>query len=136
MRSGRKEPAFAFQRHRDRHPKLARPEPGCGRAAVVDLDVHQGDGTALLFEDEPGVLTLSMHGAANFPFRKQRSKIDVALADGTSDAEYLSALDQALPQVLDFHPEIVFYQSGVDALASDTLGRLAMRATGSGCATR
>jgi acetoin utilization deacetylase AcuC-like enzyme len=97
-----------------------------GRAAVVDLDVHQGDGTALLFEDEPGVLTLSMHGVANFPFRKQRSKIDVALADGASDAEYLSALDQALPQVFDFHPEIVFYQSGVDALAADKLGRLAL----------
>jgi acetoin utilization deacetylase AcuC-like enzyme len=97
-----------------------------GRAAVVDLDVHQGDGTARLFEDEPAVLTLSLHGGANFPFRKQRSKIDVDLADGTGDAEYLSVLKQALPRVFEFHPEIVFYQSGVDALASDRLGRLAL----------
>jgi len=97
-----------------------------GRAAVVDLDVHQGDGTALLFEDEPSVLTLSLHGGNNFPFRKQRSKIDVDLADGTGDAEYLSALEQALPHIFDFGPEVVFYQSGVDALASDKLGRLAL----------
>jgi len=96
------------------------------RAAVVDLDVHQGDGTALLFEDEPAVLTLSVHGGANFPFRKQRSKIDVDLRDGAGDAEYLMALDQVLPRVFDFEPRIVFYQSGVDALASDKLGRLAL----------
>lgn len=97
-----------------------------GRAAVVDLDVHQGDGTALLFEDEPSVLTLSLHGGNNFPFRKQRSRIDVDLSDGTGDAEYLSALEQALPRIFDFGPEVVFYQSGVDALASDRLGRLAL----------
>ena len=96
------------------------------RAAVVDLDVHQGDGTALLFENEPAVLTFSLHGGNNFPFRKQRSHIDVDLPDGAGDAEYLSALDQALPRVFDFHPDIVFYQSGVDALASDKLGRLAL----------
>jgi len=82
-----------------------------GRAAVVDLDVHQGDGTALLFEDEPAVLTLSLHGGNNFPFRKQRSKIDVDLADGTTDAEYLSALEPALARVFRFQPQIVFYQS-------------------------
>jgi len=96
------------------------------RAAVVDLDVHQGDGTALLFEDEPAVLTLSVHGSNNFPFRKQRSKIDVDLADGATDAEYLSVLDQALARAFEFQPQIVFYQSGVDALASDKLGRLAL----------
>ena len=62
------------------------------RAAVIDLDVHQGDGTAAIFEHDPDVLTLSMHGANNFPFRKQRSRIDIALADGTGDAEYLDAV--------------------------------------------
>jgi acetoin utilization deacetylase AcuC-like enzyme len=100
------------------------------RAAVVDLDVHQGDGTALLFEDEPAVLTLSLHGASNFPFRKQRSQIDVELADGAGDAEYLLALEKTLPRVFDFAPEIIFYQSGVDALASDKLGRLALTHAG------
>jgi acetoin utilization deacetylase AcuC-like enzyme len=97
-----------------------------GRAAVVDLDVHQGDGTALLFEHDPAVLTLSIHGRNNFPFRKQRSKIDLDLPDGTGDAEYLGALERLLPEVFAFVPEIVFYQSGVDALAGDRLGRLAL----------
>jgi len=96
------------------------------RAAVVDLDVHQGDGTALLFADEPAVLTLSLHGEGNFPFRKQRSTIDVDLPDGTGDEGYLAALEETLPRVFDFRPEIVFYQSGVDTLASDRLGRLAL----------
>jgi acetoin utilization deacetylase AcuC-like enzyme len=101
-----------------------------GRAAVVDLDVHQGDGTASLFENEPAVLTLSLHGGNNFPFRKQRSEIDVDLADGTTDDEYLSALEPALARVFKFQPQIVFYQSGVDALASDKLGRLALTQDG------
>jgi acetoin utilization deacetylase AcuC-like enzyme len=100
------------------------------RAAVVDLDVHQGDGTALIFEHEPAVLTLSIHGAANFPFRKQRSAIDVELADRTKDDEYLAVLDRTLPRVWDFRPEIVFYQSGVDALESDRLGRLSLSIAG------
>jgi acetoin utilization deacetylase AcuC-like enzyme len=96
------------------------------RAAVVDLDVHQGDGTALIFEDDPGVLTLSMHGAGNFPFRKQRSRIDVELPDRTGDEEYLARLAEVLPRVFDFQPRIIFYQSGVDALAGDKLGRLSL----------
>ncbi|HBY62690.1 MAG TPA: histone deacetylase [Solibacterales bacterium] len=100
------------------------------RAAVVDLDVHQGDGTALIFEHEPDVLTLSLHGRNNFPFRKQRSKIDVDLPDATGDEEYLRALHQVLPAVFAFRPEIVYYQSGVDALATDTLGRLSLTAAG------
>jgi acetoin utilization deacetylase AcuC-like enzyme len=100
------------------------------RAAVVDLDVHQGDGTAVIFSAEPRVLTFSLHGAANFPFRKQRSGIDVELRDGAGDAEYLAALEQPLARVFDFAPEIMFYQSGVDALASDTLGRLALTHAG------
>ena len=96
------------------------------RAAVVDLDVHQGDGTALIFADDPEVLTLSMHSSGNFPFRKQQSNIDVELADGTGDGEYLERLAEVLPRVIAFRPEIVFYQSGVDALAGDKLGRLAL----------
>jgi acetoin utilization deacetylase AcuC-like enzyme len=96
------------------------------RAAVVDLDVHQGDGTALLFQNEPEVLTLSVHGSGNFPFRKQQSDIDVELPDGTGDQEYVAAVARVLPQVWEFRPEIIFYQSGVDALAEDKLGRLAL----------
>ena len=100
------------------------------RAAIVDLDVHQGDGTAHFFEHDPNVLTLSIHGANNFPFRKQRSKIDVEFPDKTGDDEYLRALDQVLPRVWDFRPSIVFYLSGVDALETDVLGRLALTREG------
>lgn len=107
---------------------------GCGdlirRAAVVDLDVHQGDGTAAIFAGAPDVLTFSMHGAKNFPFRKQTSAIDVELADGTADGEYLERLAGHLPRVWAFEPEIVFFQAGVDALATDRLGRLALTPEG------
>lgn len=96
------------------------------RAAVVDLDVHQGDGTAHFFEHDPNVLTISLHGAHNFPFRKQRSKIDIELPDKTGDEEYLQALDSVLGRVVEFAPDIVFYLSGVDALGTDVLGRLAL----------
>jgi len=96
------------------------------RASVIDLDVHQGDGTAEIFENEPAVLTISLHGEKNFPFRKKLSKIDVALPDGTRDEDYLLALQQTLPAAFEFHPDVVFYQSGVDALESDTLGRLSL----------
>ncbi len=107
-----------------------RAEGRARRAAVVDLDVHQGDGTAHFFEHDPDVLTISLHGANNFPFRKQRSKIDIELPDRTGDAEYLQALDSVLPRVAEFRPEMVFYLSGVDALASDVLGRLALTQEG------
>jgi acetoin utilization deacetylase AcuC-like enzyme len=100
------------------------------RAAAVDLDVHQGDGTAKIFAADPDVLTLSLHGNNNFPFRKQESKIDVGLPDGTEDAAYLRALESVLPAVFDFRPDIVFYQSGVDALATDKLGRLKLTHAG------
>jgi acetoin utilization deacetylase AcuC-like enzyme len=100
------------------------------RAAVVDLDVHQGDGTAAFFEHDPDVFTLSMHGAHNFPFRKQQSKLDVTFQDGTGDAEYLAALEEALPRIVEFGPCIVFYQSGVDGLREDTLGRLSLTLAG------
>lgn len=100
------------------------------RAAVVDLDVHQGDGTAAIFEHDPAVLTLSMHGEHNFPFRKQRSRIDIALADGTGDDEYLRGLQEVLPLVTAFRPDVIFYQSGVDGLAGDRLGRLSLTLDG------
>jgi len=94
------------------------------RAAVVDLDVHQGDGTAQIFQNEHEVLTLSVHCEVNFPFRKQQSVIDVALAEGIGDEEYLRVLEQVLPRVAEFAPEAVFYQAGVDPLYSDALGKL------------
>jgi acetoin utilization deacetylase AcuC-like enzyme len=100
------------------------------RFAVVDLDVHQGDGTAQIFENDPNVLTFSMHGGKNFPFRKQRSNIDVELEDGTGDGVYLDKLASALTSVRDFGPEFVFYQAGVDPLDSDSLGRLALSMEG------
>jgi acetoin utilization deacetylase AcuC-like enzyme len=100
------------------------------RAAVVDLDVHQGDGTASIFQHDPGVLTFSMHGANNFPFQKQKSDLDVEFSDFTGDDAYLTALENALPEVWRFQPEIVFYQSGVDTLHSDRLGRLSLTAEG------
>jgi acetoin utilization deacetylase AcuC-like enzyme len=96
------------------------------RPAIIDLDVHQGDGTAAIFADDPGVLTVSLHGSNNFPFRKQVSRIDVALPDGTMDAEYLRVLNSTLLRVEDFQPDLIFYQSGVDGLHCDRLGRLAL----------
>jgi acetoin utilization deacetylase AcuC-like enzyme len=103
-----------------------RAERGFKKIAIVDLDVHQGDGTAAVFQNDPTIFTFSMHAAHNFPFRKQTSVLDIALADGVSDGEYLSALEAALEKVWEFRPEMVFYQAGVDALASDRLGRLAL----------
>jgi acetoin utilization deacetylase AcuC-like enzyme len=110
--------------------EMLRSEGSASRFAVVDLDVHQGDGTAQIFEDDPDVLTLSMHGGKNFPFRKQRSKRDIELEDGTTDAEYLRHLEPALAAVIDFAPDFVFYQSGVDPLDSDRLGRLSVTMEG------
>jgi acetoin utilization deacetylase AcuC-like enzyme len=94
------------------------------RVAVIDLDVHQGDGTAHIFRANPAVLTVSVHCKANFPLRKQPSSIDVELDAGAGDAEYLRVLRSVLPRVWEFRPDCVFYQSGVDGLATDRLGRL------------
>jgi len=99
------------------------------RFAVIDCDVHQGDGTAAIFRNEagqndPGVFTLSLHGARNFPFRKQKSTLDVELPDSTGDEAYLAALAPALEQVWQFQPQLVLFQSGVDALSTDSLGHL------------
>lgn len=101
-------------------------ERGIVRVAVVDCDVHQGDGTAQIFAEDPRVFTLSMHGKKNFPFRKQRSRLDVELEDATGDDEYLAALEGAMKTMMEFEPQALFFQSGVDALACDQLGRLAL----------
>ena len=95
------------------------------RAVIVDLDVHQGNGTAAIFAGDDSVFTFSMHGARNYPFRKQRSSLDVELPDGCEDAEYLALLARHLPEVLDAaRADLLLYQGGVDPLAGDALGRL------------
>ena len=97
------------------------------RAAVVDLDVHQGNGTAHIFADDPDVFTFSMHGARNYPFHKERSALDVELEDGCEDATYLAALDHHLATVLDaVRPELVFYLAGADPYVHDRFGRLGL----------
>jgi len=101
------------------------------RVLVFDVDVHQGDGTAHLFRDEPRVFTCSLHGARNFPARKQASDLDVPLDDGTGDAEYLEVLERTLATALErARPDLLLYQGGVDALAEDRLGRLALTHAG------
>jgi acetoin utilization deacetylase AcuC-like enzyme len=100
------------------------------RVAVIDLDVHQGDGTAAILGGDGRAYLLSVHGAKNFPFRKVPGTVDVELADGTEDADYLRALDEVLPGVFAFAPEVVFFQAGVDPLREDRLGRLALTHAG------
>jgi acetoin utilization deacetylase AcuC-like enzyme len=103
----------------------------CRRLAVVDCDVHQGNGTAAIFRDDPDVFTFSMHGAKNYPFRKEASNLDVELPDGTGDAEYLAALTAHLPVVFARQaPELVFYLAGADPYAGDRLGRLRLSMAG------
>ncbi len=101
------------------------------RVVIVDLDVHQGDGTAALLAHEPRAFTFSMHGEKNFPVRKQRSDRDVALPDGMEDAAYLATLAAELPPILDaFRPDLILYQAGVDPHHADKLGRLALTDAG------
>jgi acetoin utilization deacetylase AcuC-like enzyme len=100
------------------------------RAAIVDLDVHQGDGNAAILGGRPDIYILSLHGAYNFPFTKVPSTVDVALPDGTGDEAYLLVLERTLKAVFDFRPDLVLYQAGVDPLAEDTLGRLSLSHAG------
>ena len=101
------------------------------RVLVVDVDVHQGDGTAALTAGRPGIATYSIHAAKNFPVRKARSTLDVALADGVKDDEYLDTLEATLAPMLDEQrPELILYQAGVDPFAGDRLGRLALSEDG------
>ena len=102
---------------------------------VVDLDVHQGDGTAQIFRDEERLFTFSMHGANNYPLQKENSDLDIALPDFTEDDAYLGTLERNLQSLLDsVMPDFIFYQSGVDILATDALGRLSI--TREGCKQR
>jgi acetoin utilization deacetylase AcuC-like enzyme len=101
------------------------------RAAVIDLDVHQGNGTAAIFEADEAVFTFSMHGERNYPLAKMRSNLDVPLRDGVGDAEYLDALREHLPRVLEAAAaDIVFYLAGVDVAAGDRYGKLALTEEG------
>lgn len=95
------------------------------QVAVIDLDVHQGNGTARIFRQDPSVFTLSMHGAKNFPFRKEESDLDIDLPDGCTDGLYLSQLQDALAQLeARCSPDVVFYLAGADPHEGDRLGRL------------
>lgn len=101
------------------------------RALVIDLDVHQGDGTADIFSGDPDVFTFSMHSEKNYPVRKIASSLDIGLEDGTEDEAYLEQLAAALPSVLtQARPDIVFYNAGVDPFAGDKLGRLSLSRDG------
>ncbi|MEM9529066.1 MAG: histone deacetylase [Bacteroidota bacterium] len=101
------------------------------QALIIDLDVHQGNGTAAIFANDSRVFTLSFHGAKNYPNRKPPSDLDVGFPDGTQDDAYLEKLYAVLPEVLDWvKPDVVFYLSGVDILASDKLGRLSCSLAG------
>lgn len=99
-------------------------EGAVGRIAIVDLDVHHGDGTAAILGPDARVFTLSIHGEKNFPFVKPPSTIDVGLPDGTDDDGYIAALIEVLPAVASFRPDLVMYLSGADPLREDQLGRL------------
>ncbi|KAG2486799.1 hypothetical protein HYH03_014598 [Edaphochlamys debaryana] len=106
-------------------------EGGVQRVLILDLDVHQGDGTAVCFQDRREVFTLSVHAASNFPARKQRSTLDLALPDNTADDAYLATVGSVLPDVLrNFKPDLVLYDAGVDPHVSDALGRLALTDAG------
>ena len=100
------------------------------RAAIVDCDVHQGNGTATIFAGDPETFTFSIHGANNYPLFKAHSTLDVELPDGTSDKAYLACLASHLPAVFPHNPEIVFYLAGADPYAHDKLGRLALSIEG------
>lgn len=102
---------------------------------IIDLDVHQGNGTAKLFENESRVFTLSVHGANNYPLKKEKSDLDIGVEDGIDDTSYLDIITQTIPEILEkINPELVFYLSGVDVLGTDKLGRLNL--TLDGCKRR
>ncbi len=100
------------------------------RIAIVDLDVHQGDGTASICQSIPNIFVLSVHGEKNFPFRKYPADLDIGLPDATGDNDYLRAVEEALDRVWKFKPDIILYQAGVDPLEEDRLGRLSLTLDG------
>jgi acetoin utilization deacetylase AcuC-like enzyme len=103
---------------------------GLQRAAVIDLDVHHGNGTAFIFESEPSVFTFSMHQQYNYPLWKPRGSLDIGLLDGTGDADYHRQLEDALPVVMASHPECLFYLAGADPYEQDQLGGLSLTLDG------
>jgi acetoin utilization deacetylase AcuC-like enzyme len=107
---------------------------GIARHAIVDLDVHHGNGTAFIFESDPDVFTFSMHQQHNYPMWKPKGSLDIGLPDGTHDATYLTALERALPEVIAHRPECIFYLAGADPYEDDQLGGL--RLTKDGLRTR
>jgi len=105
------------------------------RILIIDLDVHQGNGTASLFRSNNNVFTLSFHGKKNYPFRKEMSDLDIEFDDNTNDEKYLKILKETIPKIIDeFNPDFIFYLSGVDVLENDKLGRLSL--TINGCKER
>jgi len=100
------------------------------RAAIIDCDVHQGNGTAMIFSEDPDTFTFSMHGANNYPLFKANSTVDIELPDLTNDTDYLESLTHALPAVFDWRPDLVFYLAGADPYMNDKLGRLALSIDG------
>jgi acetoin utilization deacetylase AcuC-like enzyme len=106
-------------------------EAGLQRIAIVDCDVHQGNGNAAIFAGDAAVFTFSIHGAGNFPFAKEQSHLDIELADGTGDAEYLWHLERGLDQTLErSRPQLAFYLAGADPYEDDRLGRLKLTKAG------
>ena len=98
---------------------------------IVDLDVHQGNGTAQIFENDARVFTFSMHGKSNYPFKKEKSDLDIALPNGTEDEEYLSVLKSTLPKLIaEQQPDFIYYLCGVDVLKTDKLGCLSLSLEG------
>ncbi len=111
--------------------RLMQAERRVSRVAVVDLDVHQGNGTASILANDDSVFTLSLHGERNYPFEKERSDLDVALPDGVGDVEYLSALQDALAQLMQrFDPQLIIYLAGADPHEGDRLGRMKLSLAG------
>jgi acetoin utilization deacetylase AcuC-like enzyme len=110
-------------------------DQGVKKILIIDLDVHQGNGTAEIFSNRDDVFTFSVHGRNNYPFKKEKSDLDIALEDNITDEEYLFILHKHLPDLLNkLQPQFVFYQCGVDVLASDKLGKLGL--TLEGCRAR
>ena len=98
---------------------------------IIDLDVHQGNGTASIFKNDMNVFTLSFHGKKNYPFKKEKSDLDIEFDDGTEDVEYLTKLEDVIPNIIKIlNPDFIFYLSGVDILKTDKLGRLSLSIEG------
>lgn len=107
--------------------RVVQREAAARRIAILDLDVHQGNGTAVIFSDDPSVFTLSVHGLNNFPFRKESSDLDLALQDGAGDDAFLDAVERGVTEALSrARPDLVFYVAGADPFEGDRLGRLAV----------